>query len=552
MKLKRFASFSLVVALVFTITACKSNTGTNNNSGSGNTSKSALRIFMMGGAQWDGVSEDRVWTAIEEATKTDIHYEGTDSDYYETLNPMINTGDFPDIFFAVPGSTSGAYDKWAQQNDDGILYNIDLLLAQYPGEFEWLEKLYQTDQFKYLQWDNAHTLVPWLTSDYVYGIYYRKDWLINVGEVNADGSAKVPVTLEDFERVVKKFTENDPDKNGKKDTYGLSPNSDPFCWNQLYHAFGVCEDWDMSSDGNVTYMYTDEKFRKFLQWANKLYKNGWIDPSFNTNINVRDRDVFKDGKAGILMTDVEQHVKWVVTEFEEKQGKDLVVMGAPLVGTKNLGIEGAGGSSTRGGWYGGFSITKACKDPKAALRYLNYLISPEGSKMFRYGMEGTHYTVDGKGNIKVNNDERAKEPGGRFENSKEEDGLSHPNGNYCIGSTQIGGEVDWSKFDTEKKITVKADAGVLDYHFKNLIQQAQEKFIAYKDNILSSIIFPSSISAKEVKIRDIAKTYINPAIMGKINLTSDWNAMLKNCEKNGISDVKAVIHDTVIELGLIK
>lgn len=549
---KQLLCISLTLSLAFSMSACNDTGIPVQESQPGDIQMSDLRLFMMGGAEWDGAKKNSIWTEIEKSTNTNIRFEGPSSDYYEALNPMLNTGDFPDIFFSVPDSTNGAYDKWAQQNDDGILLNIDTVLAENPGEFPWVEKLLQTEQCKYLKWDYAHTLIPWLTSDYVYGIYYRKDWLKNVGEVNADGSVKTPVTLEDFERVLKKFTENDPDKNGKKDTYGMSPSSDPFCWNQLYHAFGVCEDWDIDSNGNVKYMYTEDNFKKFLEWANKLYKNGWIDPSFNTNTGVRDRDVFKDGKAGILITDIEQHVKWIMTDFEKKQGKDAVVMGSPLKGTKNLGVEGACGSSTRGGWYGGFSITKACKDPEAALRYLNYIISPEGSKVNRYGIKDKHYTTGSNGSIIANNNERTKEPAGCFEASMEDDGIMHPNGSYRVGETQQGGEIDWSKFDTEKKIIVKADPAILDFHFQNLIKQAQDMFIPYADKIPSNIIYAAAISSKEVKIKDISKTYINSAIMGKKNLTSDWSSMVNDCEKNGISDVKSVIRDTVREYGITK
>ncbi len=329
------------------------------------------------GNNFDGAEKDRVWSAIEEETKTRLYFEGAahNSDYYNTLSPMINTGDLPDILFSVPSGSDGAYSLWADQ-EDGVLVNIDELLAERPGDFPWIEKLLSSAQYRNLVYDGAHTLVPWCTTANSWGIYYRSDWLINVGETNPDGTAKLPITLQDFERVLKKFTENDPDQNGKNDTWGLSPGSGAHFWNPLYHAFGVTDGWDLDEQDNPVYIYTRPEFKNFLAWANSLYSNGYIDPQFNTNINNLDRTKFQDGKVGILITNAEQHVTWVATPFEQKQGAGKLIMGPAPMGTAALGAEGLSGFSNWGGWWGGFSITTACEDPFAALGLLDLMCSP--------------------------------------------------------------------------------------------------------------------------------------------------------------------------------
>ena len=42
----------------------------------------------------------------------------------------------------------------------------------------------------------------------------RQDWLDNLG-------LKAPTNMDEFEAVIKAFTEDDPDGNGQKDTMGL-------------------------------------------------------------------------------------------------------------------------------------------------------------------------------------------------------------------------------------------------------------------------------------------------------------------------------------------
>lgn len=42
-------------------------------------------------------------------------------------------------------------------------------------------------------------------------------------------------------------------------------------------------------------------------------------------------------------------------------------------------------------------ITSACKDPVAAVRFIDYMYSPEGSDLLTWGIEGeTYRIVDGK------------------------------------------------------------------------------------------------------------------------------------------------------------
>ena len=89
--------------------------------------KSVIRIFMNGGNEYDGRKKDSVWLKIEEEANVSLRIEGAthNSDYYQTLNPMINTGDIPDVIFTVPSSSGKAYSNWVEQE---LLWNIDELL----------------------------------------------------------------------------------------------------------------------------------------------------------------------------------------------------------------------------------------------------------------------------------------------------------------------------------------------------------------------------------------------------------------------------------------
>jgi ABC-type glycerol-3-phosphate transport system substrate-binding protein len=493
----------------------------NSTSSSGKTS---LTIFMNGGNEYEGRKKDSIWKKIEEDTQVEMQIEGAthNSDYYTTLNPMINTGDIPDLIFAVPTSAGNAYNNWVNQD---IVWNIDDLLAEKPGEYPYIETILHSDQFKNLTFgDGEHTLIPYLTSNSGWGIYYRTDWLINVGyytEVDGVKTAKTPSTIEEFQEVLRLFTENDPDKNGKADTYGLSPFGKAFYQNPLYHAFGVTPDYDIDSTGQAEYMLLSPEYKKYLAWINTMYAKGYIDPQFATNNNSQDRDKFYEGKTGILITNAEQHVSWIASAFENANGKGLLTMGPAPVGTKNLGVEGKGGFSDWGGYWGGYSISRTCADPYAALRLMNYLYSPEGSKLRTYGIEGVHYSVVDEKYV-PNIDNRNAEPTGAFSGTNSADGTFEPTGFYKFGNA-FSNDIDWS--EDRAHFSVHIDPDAIDSKYSSLIKQG----IAYNTLCTSKLVnvtgFYSSFTTKMKKVEDAANTYAINAIMGKKNLESDYEAL---------------------------
>lgn len=524
-----------------------------------------LTIYMQAGAEYVSAEKDPVWEAFQEATKTIIKYMGPSSDYYTALNAMMNDvmdPNRPDIIFCLPDSTGGAYYKWA--NEYNFLVDIDELLAQNPGMFPNIEALFETEAYQSLEWDGTHYLIPWFTTDNIYSIYYRTDWLINVGEVDEEGNAKLPETLDDFERVLYKFRNDDPDQNGMKDTWGLSPNEESFCWSALYHAFGVCEGWDYDENGNVVYMGEQEQMKNFLQWVNKLYELDLIEPQFNSNSGTKDREKFKDGTTGILLTDAEQHVKWVMTEFESKQGVGIVQMGAPLKGTGNvstitgcvLGVEGAQGSSTRGSWWGGFSILTSCENPLAALRYLDYLISEEGSTLNCYGVEGLHYTVEGQDEeghaiISISDEQLKNRAAQKRFGTSEMDGVMKFNGRYSIGSNLQGGVITIQ----DGKVDVYCQADVIDYHFADLVQQAADCCVPYYDDIPETLVYPESVADAIVSLEEYRERCFNLFILGKYSdiggsdFESAWNAYISMLGNKKLDTVKKVVKETAEEFG---
>ena len=522
MKMKKLIFLFLVLVLISGISAC----GGSDEPEVDESGKSIIRIFMNGGNEYDGRKKDSVWLKIEEEANVSLRIEGAthNSDYYQTLNPMINTGDIPDVIFTVPSSSGKAYNNWIEQD---LFWNIDELLAEKPGEYPYIEALLGSEQYKNITYgENAHTMIPYITSNSGWGIYYRTDWLINVGytELDTDGNkiAKTPKTIEEFQEVLKLFTENDPDKNGKKDTYGISPFGETFYLNPLYHAFGVTPDYDLDSDNKASYMYLQPEFKNFLSWFNKMYENGYVDPQFATNKDNADREKFYKGQVGILITNAETHVSWVANAFESANGVGNLTFGDAPIGTKNLGKEGAQGFSDWGGWWGGYSISKDCKDPHAALRLFNYLYSPEGLMTRCYGILDLHYKIE-DGKVVPLIDGRNEEPEGTFVSCILEDGSSSPAGYYKLGNA-FSGNFEWNSDFTA--ITSKIEPEIINERYADLIALGAQKNSLCRSRLTNVTGFYSSYVTKMRKIEDETNTYAILAIMGQSNLTSDYDALL--------------------------
>ena len=130
------------------------------------------------------------------------------------------------------------------------------------------------------------------------GIQYRKDWLERLGLAE-------PRTVEELYRVLRAFTFDDPDGNGKQDTYGLVDRND-----LVYGAFrnlavylGAPNGWALQQEGLVPDFYT-EAYRDAMKWMQKLYNEGILNPDFTVTSKSQQEERFVRGEAGMMITNI--------------------------------------------------------------------------------------------------------------------------------------------------------------------------------------------------------------------------------------------------------
>lgn len=126
---------------------------------------------------------------------------------------------------------------------------------------------------------------------------WRVDWLKNVG------IEKIPETIDEMHDALYKFRHNDPDGNGKQDTYGMS--SDITNWHtmftDIFGAYGVLPfDW-MGEGEDVEYGGFKQGTYDALETLRTWYGEGIIDPDFITdNIFSTGKDKFQNGIVGFM------------------------------------------------------------------------------------------------------------------------------------------------------------------------------------------------------------------------------------------------------------
>ncbi|WP_150269109.1 extracellular solute-binding protein [Paenibacillus tepidiphilus] len=131
----------------------------------------------------------------------------------------------------------------------------------------------------------------------------RQDWLDKL-------SLKAPTTIEEFEQVIAAFTEQDPDGNGKPDTYGFTFSgkdsyntgwvSDPVMIFSAYTGKHLPGSW-LEENGTLSYGSVAEGNKEALAKLRDWYTKGYLNKELATQGAWDALADFTEGKAGIIV-----------------------------------------------------------------------------------------------------------------------------------------------------------------------------------------------------------------------------------------------------------
>ncbi|WJH34448.1 extracellular solute-binding protein [Paenibacillus sp. CC-CFT747] len=214
-------------------------------------------------------------------------------EYFTKLNLMIASGDVPDYFSVdLPTMTKLA--------GEGLIMPLDDMLKKMPNA----SKYYKPQDLqagmvngKIYAFPDAIRPEPF-NGQNVNGFVGRLDWLKKIG-------AGEPKTLDQLYDVLKAFTMNDPDGNGKKDTYGLG-GTKPGAFGSvsgfdgIFGAFGVAPSFWHERNGTIRMGMVLPETKQALTLLQKWYKEGLIDPEFPVTTDKQLDEKMTNSKVGIV------------------------------------------------------------------------------------------------------------------------------------------------------------------------------------------------------------------------------------------------------------
>lgn len=450
----------------------------------------------------------------------------TQQDQDTKINAAAASNSLPDVFMVNR-------DVWYKLVQNGLVAKVDDLLPLMPvrtkGHYS------DADRNKLVTIDGAMYGLPDPGAlPQTDGLVIRKDWLDKLG-------LQSPKTLDEVMTVLKAFTFNDPDGNGKNDTYGFCAYIEGtglanaglgtrFEW--VYGAYGVAGVWNLSSADAVALNVRNPNFMKATEYIKQLNDAKVIDPDWPTLKKDEFRARWKQGKCGMLHENFAAlATKSNYKDFDENfPDGEWAVMDAPT-GPDGKASENAVLKSARI-----YAISQKAIDAgkgPAIVRFLEWTASDEGYYLLGFGVKGVNYNLDDKGFITT----KDLDPAAAW-TSKEAQPLTQlANMVYIFTDVEMQARYPAYKTKNGRDIDPKA-------YYAAFLKQP------YTESTGAAVINPPANAADFVRFYS---ENIVQFVLGQKPLTEDsWNEFVAGLDGLGAKDLEASAKQTLLQTGFVK
>lgn len=337
----------------------------------------STKITMMTALHTPEIPSDKIINMIEEKTNTELDIQWIPNNVYdEKINSAFATESLPQI---VPMGFE-MYNQYKEAIRDGQFWEI----GPYLDDYENLSKL------------REEVINNTKVNGKVYGIYratpmsrqgyiYRKDWADKLG-------IETPKTTEEFYEMLRAFTEDDPDGNGKDDTIGLTDRSDLVygAFKTIASWFGTPNDWGIK-DGKLLPEFMFDEYMKTLDYMKKIHSNGYMNQDFPVTSKPDQQAMIKNGTAGVYVGSIgdvaglyndgiqlNPDLEYDVQNYVEGPHGEYGIWAIPGFGSINLFPK---------------SSVKTEEQLKEILSFYDKLLDPDMANLISYGIEGEHYEI---------------------------------------------------------------------------------------------------------------------------------------------------------------
>ncbi|MCT9080326.1 ABC transporter substrate-binding protein [Streptomyces fulvoviolaceus] len=291
---RRLTAVATVAGLMFGAAACGSGSDS-----AGGGDPNTLEVWTRSNPD-SAATYDRVFAAFTKETGIKIDYQPV-INFDQQLQSRASTKDLPDVMINDT-ALMGSYQS------QGLLKPI--AADSITGSDRITDKTWSTT----VGIDGKHYGIPY--SRQAQTLMIRKDWLKKLG-------LKAPTTWQEMLTVAQAFATEDPDGDGKADTYGIvapgsAQNGYAAWWGASFLWQGGAKIIDKDGDGYRPTMDSAAAVNTVTWMKNNLFcgKENILQPGAITAVTSTATN-FQDGNAGMYMTG-----PYNITTFDATPGKD--------------------------------------------------------------------------------------------------------------------------------------------------------------------------------------------------------------------------------------
>ncbi|WP_044479502.1 extracellular solute-binding protein [Paenibacillus antibioticophila] len=303
----------------------------------------------------------------------------------QKMNVSIASGDLPDIMWLKNKQLTDL-----AEND--MLYDLTDLFEKYASPITKEIMLQDEASFNTAKIGGRLMAIPH-TSSAVDGLpilYVRTDWLEKLG-------LPEPQTMQDVLAIAEAFTKNDPDGNGKDDTFGLALTKTfltdaHFGTSGFFSGYHVNPGkWVKDESGQLVYGSIQPDVKDALVQLQDLYAKGVLDREFGVKDRAKVTESVASGKAGMFYGSMSAPLSIIQQNVDNDPKAEWKAL--PLVSVNDKKATPIGKMPiTR--YYG---VSKDSKHPEAIIKLLNFSMQgydPEAAQEnSKFGITDTNIPV---------------------------------------------------------------------------------------------------------------------------------------------------------------
>ena len=351
--------------------------------------------FMRLDPTWDPIKwgDDPVTKQMMEKTGVKLICSAPSGDWEQIANVMLVSEDYPEMLnFPGGAGTNAIFNKYVAA---GALYSIDELSEtyNYPEILDGTTIPLASQSVHRSEDGKLYGVPEWFSED-GFGsvgqeIQVRNDIYQELGEPEI-------ATMDDFYNALVAVRDANMTYNGV-DIWPLAIHwQDDAMMGNVANIYGTNIQrfiYYNTENQGVEFFLRAPELTKAIEFLNKCYNEGLVDPECFTFDSTQMSEAYAQGKYAYTMSWLWN--LWTADSVLSQDDPNMYYKAIELPqGTP--GVQQYFGYVHTAGDLG-VSVTKSCKNPEAAIRFINYCLSDEGEILDFYGAEGvTMEFVDGE------------------------------------------------------------------------------------------------------------------------------------------------------------